>query len=249
MSKIKIVQHPEAFGISQSWKDEANITGQPYVQKPFWYANEETGQTYYDIFGCIGWPTEFSDKRESSAGYIAVVGAVRPKGDGVSPQEAKFQLLTEMEHLDVPSLLQGVLTMRQEYGFGLHPELLHAFFGDPERFVTILALLNERLMRLNGGEKNTILVSPPDDFYTERVFDTYVRSLRSVLVPGNTRLFFGKHNEILKTRIREFRQGDPAVMAVGGLVHTMLSQCMWMDHTRENAYVVEDGIDRDAANY
>jgi hypothetical protein len=248
MSKVVIVQHPQAMGIMQSWLDEAAITGKSYVKKPFWYMNEETRQTYYDIFGCIGWPTEFSDKREAAAGYIAVVGVVRPRDGDADPQDAKFQLLAEMEHLDVPTLLTGILTMREEYGFGLHPELLHSFFGDPERYVTVLALRNERLMMLPYGEKNTILVSPPDDFYTDKVFDTYVRALRSVLVPGNIRLFFGKENEILKTRIREFKQGDPAVMAVGGLVHTLLSQCMWMDHTRENAFVVEDEIDRDAVN-
>lgn len=237
MSKIVKVTHPDAFAISKSWEDEANITGQGYIERPFWYMNTDTHQLYYDLYGCIGWPSEVTDKDDGMPGYVAVVGIVKPKVEGRPVQDAVFQLLSEYEHKDVPSMLEAVLQMRDEYGFGIHPELLHSFHGDPERFVTSLALLNEKLMA-KGGSRLSILVSPPDDFYVPKAFDHYVRSFRSVIMPDKVRFYFGRH-DILKNRLKEFRQGDPAVFAMGGLVHSLLSQCLWMDRTRENAFVIE----------
>jgi len=241
MGRIVKIVHPEAFGIRQSWVDEAHITGMTYVEKPFWYMDKETRQNFYDIFGCIGWPTEFSDKSEGAAGYIGVVGVVKSSDPIAQVKDAKFKLLYEMESHDVPTLIEGMLEMREEYGFKVHPGLMQSFFGDPERFVTVLALKNERLEEQKKG--TAILISPPDDFYVEKVFDHYVRSLRSVLVKDKVRFYFGK-NDILKTRIGEFKQGDPAIYAIGGLVHSLLSQCMWMDFTRENMFIVEDDIDK-----
>lgn len=241
MIKIEKSVHPDAYDIRQSWEDEANITGQQYIQRPHWYVNKETGQHYYDIFGCIGWPTEFSDSSDGVPGYLGVVGVVRPKKEGRRPEDAVFQLLTERESQDVPTLLSMLLEIREEYGFSIHPGLMQTFIGDPDRFVSALALLNDRLIG-DGGEKAAIIVAPPDGLYEPKVFDTYLRSFKSVLVPDRLRFYFGK-NDILKTRMREFKQGDPAVYAIGGLVHTLLSNCAWMDYSREGVFVVEDDID------
>lgn len=241
MGRISKVIHPEAFGIRQSWVDEANITGKTYIEKPFWYMDTETRQNFYEIFGCIGWPTEFSDKSEGAAGYVGVVGVVKSSDPTAKVQDAKFKLLYETESHDVPTLIESMLEIRNEYGFGAHPGLMQSFFGNPERFITTLALKNEVL---EAQKKNTaILISPPSDFYDEKVFDHYVRSLRSVLVKDKVRFYFGK-NDILKTRIGEFKLGDPAIFAIGGLVHSLMSQCMWMDFARENMFIVEDDIDR-----
>jgi hypothetical protein len=235
---IKRVVHPDAYAIQRSWQDEAAVTGQAYVERPWWYENDVTGQTYYDLFGCIGWPSEVSDKDDGMPGYAAVVGAVRQRTEGQDPKVAAFQLLSEMEHKDVPTLLDGMLSMREEYGFGLFPGLMQAWYGDPDRFITILALMNERLEKERGDGRSAILVTPPDDFYEQKAFDHYVRSFRSVLMPDKVRFYFGK-NEILRSRLKEFRLNDPAIYSVGGLVHSLLSGCSWMDHMRDNAFVVE----------
>lgn len=237
-AKIKKITHPYAPELRQARIDEAIVTGQPLVERSFWYENLETGQTYYDLTGCIGWPTQIDDKKEDLPGYIAVVGIVKSKKEE-DPKDAVFQLLAETESKDVPTLLSKMLELRQEYGFGLHPNLMQAWFGDPERFVTTLALLNERLVEERGGDRQAILIIPPDDFYDTMVFDIYVRSMRSSIMPDKTRFYFGR-NEILKNRLREFKRDDPAVMAVGGLVHSLVLRCTWMDQTRENAFNVED---------
>jgi hypothetical protein len=239
MSKIIKVTHPDSVAIEQAWQDEANITGKHYTPHPFWYENTDTGQTYYDLFGCVGWPSEVSDKTDGLPGYAGIVGVVRPKVGNRTPEDAVFQLLTEFETLDVPTLLENMVMMRNEYGFGLHPSLLTSWYGDPEKYVTILALYNEKLIE-NRSEKYSIIIAPPDEFYIQKVFDHYVRSMRSVIMPDKVRFYFGKKDGILVNRLREFRQNDPAVFAMGGLVHSLLSECMWMDRTRSNAFVVEE---------
>lgn len=238
MSKIQRLSHPDSLAVSRAWQDEAIVTGQPYVTRPYWYQHLETGQMYHDLYGCIGWPSEVSDKDDGMPGYAAVVGVVKTRSEGKSAKDAVFQLLAEAESKDVPTLLEQVLGLRRDYGFGLTPGLLHAWLGDPDRFVTILALLNETLM-INKGSMNAILVSPPDDFYVPKAFDHYVRSFRSVIMPDKVRFYFGK-TDILKNRLKEFRQNDPAVYSVGGLVHSLLNSCTWLNLTRSNAFIIKE---------
>ncbi len=238
MSKIKKVVHPHAYEIMQARIDQAHITGQPIVENPYWYENLENGQLYYDLFGCVAWPTEVSERGKTMPGYVGIIGVVKSKLEEKSILDAPFQLLVEGEARDVPSLLEMIIAMRREYGFGLHPELLQGWYGDPERFVNIVALKNERLVA-KGNDKAAIVIIPPNDFYNPKSFDTYMHSLRSVLVPNNKRLFFGGCN-ILRQHLRAFERDNPDVFAVGGLVHTLLGHCAWAGSNRNTVFVVED---------
>jgi len=254
MNKILLITYPYPVALLQARQDEAIVTGRPLVERPFYFKNTETDQDYYDLCGCIGWPSEISEQdQEGLPGYLAIIGIVKSKKEEIKPQDAVFQLLAEYEHRDVPTLIEKWLVMRAEYGFDVHPDLLQTLFGDPERFLTTMALKNEILIEA-GGEKAAILVAPPDDFYDTMVFDNYLRALRSVFVPqekykclsenGKDPLprFFHGNNKFLKNRLKEFKEDDPAVMAVGGLVHSLMSRCLWMDQTRENAFTVEEVI-------
>jgi len=233
---IKITQEyaPE---LMQARIDESIVTGQPLVERPFWYENVNTGQCLYDLYGCVGWPTEVTEKDDGRPGYVAIVGIIKGKR---KPQDAAFHLCAEAESKDIPTLLQHILDLRKEWGFGLHPGYLQTFFGDPDRYITTIALLNERLMQ-DGGDKQAILISPPDDFYSPKAFDHYVRSMHSVVVPGRIRFGFGG-NEVLKNRLREFKRDDPAVMAVGGLIHSLLSRTMWMDQSRSSVFSIQEVV-------
>lgn len=236
---IEKIAHPYALELLQSRIDESIVTGQAMIERPFWYRNKKTGQNYYDLYGAIGWPSEVSDKDAGRPGYVAVVGVL--KLETVPIDKTPFQLLAEAENQDVPTLLDKVLEIRQEYGFGLYPGLLQTLFGDPERYITTLALRNEDLMKDVKGEKMAILVAPPDDFYDIKVFDNYARSLRSALMPGRQRLYYGNCN-IIKNRLSEFKRDDPAVYAVGGMVHSLLSRTMWMDQLRSSTFTIDDPV-------
>lgn len=244
-SVIKHVSHPFPVELYRSRLDHAKITGQPLLERPFWYEDLQSGYLYHDIFACIGWPSEVSDKDIGMPGYIGIIGVIRPselkKDTHYDATDADFLLLREAQDSDIPALLQKCLELREMYGFGVTPTIMTYFMGDPERFVTTTALLNERLIEA-GGDRNALLFSPPDDFYTPKVFDTYVRSLRSTISGDRKRFYFGK-NEILKNRIKEFRRDDPAILAAGGLIHSLLNRCMWMGQVEgSTAFSVEEEV-------
>jgi hypothetical protein len=168
-------------------------------------------------------------------GYAAVVAVVRPKSLGkdthYDPRDAKFVLLCEAESFHAPQLLDKCLEMREKYGFGVTPSLMTLFLGDPERFNNVTALKNELLIE-HGGDHNALLISPPDDFWVPKIWDQYVRALRFSLSKDDHRFWFGElKTGILANRINEFRTNDPAVMAAGGLVYSLLNRCMWMQQS------------------
>ncbi len=239
-SIIQLRVHSHPLEMLQARTDQAKVTNQPMFELPYWFENTETGQLYHALYSCLGWPTEISEKEVEQNGFIAIVGVVRPNKslDHYNPLNANFQLLAEAEAKDIGTLLGMAVEMREKYGFGLHPELLRTWFGDPERFITTLALRNEDLIR-QGGDKNAILITPPIDLYDPAVFDNYIRSLKSCLLPDKVRFYFGRCT-ILKNHLREFRKSNPAVMAVGGLVHSLLTHCTWMGETGENVFNMEN---------
>jgi hypothetical protein len=235
--KIEKITNPFAWELYQSRRDEAIVTGQPLIERPFWYRNTETGQCFLDIMGCIGWPNVITDKQAKKPGYAAIIGIIKNAG---SPETAPFQLLDETESQNIQTLFKEMVKMRNDYGFGLHPNLLQVWFGNTgdERFNTELALYNVGLMK-NGGEKQAILIVPPDDIYDSNVSDIYIRAIRQSVAKNSQRLYYGG-NDILKNRVGDFLDKDPVIMAVGGLVHSLLSRCMWLDQTRENAFNIEE---------
>lgn len=241
MSKIRLITHPHALDLLRARTDYAQITETDLVERSYWFENTETGQLYYDLYACIGWPSEVTDSTDGLPGYVAIVGMIRPtrtSADSNDPTNANFQLLDEFESKDVPTLLRECVRLREEYGFGVHRDLLRVWIGDPERFFTPLAICNEKLIG-EGGERAAILITPSDDLYAQKIFDSYVRALRSTLLSETRRFFFG-YNDILQNRLREFTKDDPCIFAVGGLVYTLLCRCRWMDARGETVFTVED---------
>ena len=234
-SIIKMITHPHAPEIMMARQDQAHITGQPLVENPWWYEDTETGRLYHDLYACIGWPSEVSDNKAGLPGYAAIVGIVRPKDldkdTHYDPVDAHFLLLAEAEDDDVPALLAHCVKMREKYGFGIQPDLLTVWLGDPDRFYRTLALANEVLIK-RGGDRAAILLTPPDDFYTPSIFDNYIRSLKTA---SRHKRFHYSEKKILKSRLKKFYRDDPAAMAIGGLVHTLLSRCMWMGQSKQGA--------------
>ena len=86
MSKVKKIVHENAYGLMQARIDQAFLTGQPLVERTFWFQNIETGQEYYDLYGCVGWPSEVQQKKSDwlgketdRPGYVAIIGVVKLK--------------------------------------------------------------------------------------------------------------------------------------------------------------------------
>ena len=176
-SVIKMITHPYPVEIMQARRDHAHITGQELMERPYWFEDMEADYLYYDIFGCIGWPSDISDNGVELPGYAAIVGILRPKKlDKETPcdlTDAPFRILAEAEDDDAPALLARCVKMRERYGFGIQPDLLTVWYGDPDRFYKALALVNEVIIK-RGSDRDAILLTPPEDFYTPSIFDHYV---------------------------------------------------------------------------
>ena len=242
---IKLVTHPYPMEIIQARRDDAEVTGQPLVERPWWYEHKKTGTLFHDIYGCIGWPSDIDDPHGMRAGYAAIVGVVRPSDnlENISAQDARFVLLEDTQSRNVKTLLKNCLEMRERYGFGLRSDLFEFWYGDPARFIDDLSVFNERLSRSRHDKnRKAIFIAPPDSYEAPDSFDIYSHSLRSVLhgEREEKRLFATKEAGILKNRIKEYRRNDPCAMAIGGLIHTLLNRCLWMDDLTPGAWRMEN---------
>ena len=237
-SIIELVVHPHAWELTRARVDRAKVTNKELIENPYWFRNKETGQLYFNLYGCLGWPGEVTDKADDRPGYAAIVGIIRPKdAENTDPSKAKFQLLEEAESKSVSGLLKKCLVLREKYGFGIQEDLLRSWYGDPGRFLTTLSLVNERLTR-QFGERAAIVLAPPNDFYEKKIPDNYVRDLRSVIV--DKRFYFG-YNDVLQNKLRSgVLKNDPAVLAMGGLVHTLLCETMWLKTIDGTAFTVDE---------
>jgi hypothetical protein len=228
---IKQVVHPQAYELRQARIDNALVTGKPLTERPFYYENITSGEQYHGLYGCIAYPTEVSEKDIGRPGYVAVVAVLK---NSKPVEQSGFLLMEEAESKDVFTLLNYILEMREKYGYGLHPDLLSSWWGDSDRFISTLGRFNESI---KGKE---IMIAPPVDFQDVMAFDNYNHSMRSVITPGRVRFGFG-NNRILMNRLQGlYKRDDPAVLAVGGLIHTLLLSCEWMDQHQSNVAVVEE---------
>jgi hypothetical protein len=228
----KKITHPQAYELCQARIDHAHITGKPMTERPFYYQNMENNDLYHDIYGCLAYPTEVTEKDIGRPGYVAIVAVLK---NSKPVEQSGFLLIEEAESKDVFTLLTHILDMREKYGYGLHPELLSSWWGDSDRFISTLGRFNETI---KGKE---IMISPPVDFQDPMSFDNYNHTMRSVITPGRVRFGFG-NNKILMNKLQGlYKRDDPAVLAVGGLIHTLLLSVPWMDQHQSNMFVLEEG--------
>jgi hypothetical protein len=227
---IRKITHPEAYELRQARLDHAHITQKPMVERTFYYENVKNGEQYHDLYGCIAWPTEVTEKDIGRPGYVGIIAVLKTNKP---VEKSGFLLMEEAESKDVATILTHAINFRQKYGYGLHPTLLSSWWGGPERFITTIALFNQHF------QSKEILIAPPVDFYEPKAFDIYSHSMRSVITPGRVRFGFG-NNTILMNRLQLYKRDDPAVLAVGGLIHTLLLSCEWMDQHQPNMFVLEE---------
>ncbi|HDO36676.1 MAG TPA: hypothetical protein ENH07_10350 [Nitrospirae bacterium] len=239
---IKHISHPYPEALAMAHRDHAILTGSPVMEQPWWYEDTSNGLRYHDLFACVGWPSEAGDRTPGLPGYVAIVAVIRPKEADDNEQydavDAKFLLIEEYQHREVPLLLDTMLSMREKYGFGIKRGLLDVWLGDPRRFSTAVALRNEGLAK-DLGSRVGIVIAPPDDLYAPDIFDIYLRSLTACLITNRIRLYF-QRSSILKTRLKSFKRDDPAVLAAGGLVHSLLLRTMWMGQIGDTIFNVEE---------
>jgi len=232
---IEFVQekYPEATMMAR--RDYAHVTKTKVVEPPYWFRDTNTDKAYHGIAGGLGWPQRLSEKANSRPGYAVVVG-IR-KIEGQDPEEARIDVLEELEEESGSEglLIKACVEMRQRWGYGVHESILPVFHGDHRPFELVVADFNTRIAENSDDDKDAFVVSPPDDYDNPKAFDIYMGRLRSVLAEKSKRLFLDDGDKI-RNRIKTFMRDDPAIMSLGGLIHTLLLRQPWLEQTTPSVW-------------
>ena len=233
---IELVQNDTDRDTMQARRDFARITGTDLVELPYWFRDTKTDISYHSIFGAIGWPRKISERGDDRKGYAVIIGVAKGNTD---PARARFVLLDETEENSVELLLSDAIAMRKRWGFGVHKSLMRVFIGDHRQFEMVVANYNTRMVEA-GKEDEALMLSPPDDYESPQAFNIYMRQLQAVLSKRTIpkRLHLGQGSIIAK-RITAFQRDDPAVFAIGGLIHTLLLRSPWMEQTVPSVFAVD----------
>ena len=230
-SILKLCQEKEPQAIMMARRDFAKVTGQEVVENPYWFKNMETGEFYYSIYGCIGWPERVEGHFSKVKGYAAIL-AILKRSDR-KPEAAVFKVVDEIEDKGVENLIMKCFKLREKWGFGLHPDLLPVWFGDHLQRELIVAKMNTKLVE-KGKDDQAFIVSPPNDFEYPNAFDNYMDQLRTVL-GSEKRLYLGNSN-VIKKRLESFSRNDPVITAVGGLIYTLLMRQPWLEQATPSVF-------------
>ncbi|MFZ2398295.1 MAG: hypothetical protein WAW31_06475 [Smithella sp.] len=189
------------------------------------YRQIETGKEYLHLAGSIFWPGKINP------GFILVMG-VRAESDQII-----YECLDEDSDKAIDNLLRKCITLRDRYGFRQTDKLFRYWYGDPNRFSTLLNQFNQRL-RDKEVVQDGIYLSPPMDFEKENHFELYLCQMQSALMPNNTgrkSLYLGSCHS-LRNAIQNlptdaatrFTEDDcPAIAAAGSLIHSLSATTPW----------------------
>lgn len=224
-SKIQALLEPaESLQARTDW---ANVTGQRVVPAPVYYRNKETGAEYSHIAGGIGWPE--ADK----PGYGFIIGVERE-----TSSTPAFFILGEIEANHPLQVLEGCGELRERWGFHDHSKLLRSFSGDASRFASFVREYNDRGIKKHGDGYGRLSVVLPPGFNNISFFEGAVRQIQTLLMPnrdGRKRLYIGPCEKIRNAiqnmnpgGMSKAAAGSPPVMALGCVVHTLLTLTPWL---------------------
>jgi len=225
MIKTLCDKFPEA--VMQARRDFAIVKKTRLYDPPYWFQDTESGKEFKGLYGCIGWPGHVKDINDQPPGYAAVIG--------IQKEDEKFRILDECDSFSPEQLIEKCLIMRQRWGFKLHPALFEVFVGDHLRFELVVAQFNSKMIADSKSDSDAFMVSPPDDFENPKRFDLYFRRLQYVTSPDNKRLIIGNAS-FLRNQLAAFKRDNPAVLAIGGLIHTLLGRTPWKVSTEESVF-------------
>ena len=146
----------------------------PYREMPT-YRNKETGETYLYLAGGIGWPWK------DVPGFVVIVAVGKMPGEGMDAP--LFTCLDELEDDRIEGLLEGCLRLRDRYGFRQSDNLFRTWYGDRDRFSTLVNQFNLKLMK---EKVQGVYLSNPLDFDKPNHFELYKRRIQSHLTPNET---------------------------------------------------------------
>ena len=207
-------------GTTGARKDWATVTGKPLVLSPPVFHHIESNEYCCGIVGGIAYPT--ADK----PGIIIIIG--------LQNEPVRFRVLETYEDANVFELIQKVIDLRVKYGFGLDSRILPGWFGDQEKFQTLIVKASTSLEDVCGVGRGLYIKDTVDlrerhafPLYVRQIFDT-LKSKRldlagDMILTGHLQGF--QRQDAEKGRVEDF----PAVGLLGGMVHSLQVMAPWLE--------------------
>jgi hypothetical protein len=200
-----------------------DIGEEPFSQG-FYYRDEKTKLEYFVIEGALAWPWP----KDKIPGVVVVLGVKR-----TNHPRPTFQVLDEAVVNRGEDLLKKCLKFRSKWEDN-EKTLLRGWWGDPGRFMTSCSNFNAKLMKKD--KKGGFYLSSFMEFERPNHLEIYLNSLQRALEKdssGRKCLFLGDaHYLRMRLCIPNWPKSGqsenyPALLALSGLVHSLLTLRPW----------------------
>ncbi len=223
--QIRIEKPEHIAGTAGARKDWADITGNEFTLKLATFLHLSTNKYYCDIVGGIAYPVAAG--QEIKPGIIIIIGIQ-------AEPNVQFCILETYESSDVFQLIEKMVDMRRAYGFGMDSRILPSWYGDQEKYQTLIMKSSEALEKVQGVNaglylKDTIDRRQPNSFplYVRQIFNSLEQKILDV-----------DHDTIITGYLQSFQREDaekgkteyfPAVGLLGGMIHSLRITKPWLE--------------------
>jgi len=218
-SAIKIEADEFVQDTEQARHDFAKVTGHEFVLKPAVFLHTETGQRYCNIVGGLAYPTS------SEPGVVIILGIQ-------NVPVVTFNVLDAYEDIDVFVLIEKCIEMRSKWGFWLDSRILPNWYGDQEKFQTLIIKASAVLEQKLGTEQG-LYVKDMVDLRNRDAFPLYTRQISNSLLTKTLNI---NKNGVIISHLQGFDRTDaergkvqdfPTIGLLGGMVHSLQNEKPW----------------------
>lgn len=184
-----------------------------------------SGEYYCNILGGIAYPV--SAGQEIKPGVLVILGIQ-------NEPEVKFRILESYETENVFKLIEKMVTIRREYGFGKDSRIIPNWYGDQDKYGTLILKASEALEKAHGVNAG-LYIRDTVDRREKHSFPLYVRQIFNAL---ETSLLDINQDRMISGHLQSFQREDaengktedfPVVGLLGGMVHSLRIEKPWLE--------------------
>jgi len=223
--KITIEKPDHIEGTAGARKDWAVITGKELTLKPAVFLHSKTGEYYCHLVGGVAYPV--ATGQEVKPGILLIVGIQ-------NEPTVKFTVLESYEDNNVFNLIERMVTLRRDYLFGKDSRILPNWYGDQEKYQTLILKASESLEKHKGSEAG-LYIKDTVDRREKHCFPLYVRQIFNALEKKQLDI---NGDRIVTGALQSFQREDaekgaldnfPLVGLLGGMVHSLQVERPWLE--------------------
>jgi hypothetical protein len=223
--KIRIEKPEHIAGTAGARHDWATVTGQELKLKQATFHHIPSCEYYCHIVGGIAYPVAAG--QEVKPGILIILGIQNEPA-------IKFKVLEAFESNNVFNLIAKMVEMRKEYGFGLDSRILPNWYGDQDKYQTLIMKASEALEKQHGINAG-LYIKDTVDRRERNSFPLYVRQIFHTL---ETKRFDASANGVTIGHLQSFQREDaekgktddfPAVGLLGGMIHSLQIEKPWLE--------------------